>query len=210
MMKINFFALFFLLTSVFCMGQDTPQENHKLVWGLNTGFLSSRSLPGEGIFLLGTVQKNRHEWSLGPVFGSIPEYSGLGFSIYKIPFKGGSFFYRFYPSPNSKRVNLYFIFNLSLFHRFAEDIIREPVYPYTSANYKEYTYRRSSTVIDNTFGYGMDINFLKRFYFTHSLSVGISRRWRRYSFDHKADQRFFDRGMGPQFRLGIGYRFGKQ
>ena len=107
---------------------------------------------------------------------------------------GGVFTLQVNPNKENKYFDLFFVYNFSALCYNTDS--------FPPSNY-HFNFPKTLRVIDNTLGYGFNFKFLKNFYLTSSVAIGIAYEKTTYVDDGT----YIYKGGMYNFTAGLGYNF---
>jgi hypothetical protein len=194
MKKLYFLLSLLLFCNLISKAQDTlPKLNH-----VSTGLSLSISFytPALAYTPYINVKLNKHE-----TFAGLDIYDNVFFNFYGV--QAG---YKFYILPTQKTFNLYLVSNLQYVQYAIGSVYNVPYY-YLPTNF----YERDFNLIqiksfNNTFGFGLNVNFLK--YFTTYLEYSIGYNFSINKYSPTNDNLQWDHLVGKKINYTPFIKFG--
>lgn len=204
-----FFALILHAVGQDRTGPSLPATRIDKKFGVNLALSSVNSPVGAFSSLSFVVNQKQHSFLLGPgIWYGSDSPLGLRFKPTEHQRGGLQFAYKFRPNSLYRRVNFYFIYDLSYTTEYQ---LYWSFLPVDNQNYAtEFTEDRR--YLANSIGYGFDFVFLDYFYLDNSLGVGLGMegvtKEQRVEANSALDSKTITSLGDPQpyffFKIGIG------
>lgn len=207
-----FLIIFSTAESIFGQKDTTGTTPEKIVWGTSIGTLYSIASYSLNYFAYGTLDKGKSFFALGPVLGpklyfndGAPHYPQSG--EYRL--NGFHCVYQINPNPERKRFDFYFQYQFIFLYYQTEG----NNYDFVNGAIVTYPYNAYLSAVENFIGYGFKVKFLKSFFLTQSISIGLNREHTLIDHDNP---NFHDYDYGyswqPDFMInaGLGFNFNKK
>jgi hypothetical protein len=202
------YIIFALQITNHCIGQEKSDKTGNIGFGLNAGSFISNKIDGFNFFvdltynkINQTYNKNKFISSTGPIIGqrwkldnnflyTSAQSRGIGLT-------GLHCITRYFPSPNERTFN-YFVQVQSIFQLYSDNDFD---------NYFNDYYKSHLINLGPFIGVGYKITFLKKLYFTQSVSIGGLYKHLTIDFSNNPDIENENIYFSWTTDLTFGYRF---
>ncbi len=211
-MKSFLFILLLVFANI-CLGQKDSIAPKKIIYGFKAGGLIDDGEQGPGGYIHFTMEKGQSYFSAGPLFSQKKKVVGrsdgddIPFYYNNYGLTGFNAVYQISPIPKSRVFQSYFQ-NELLFHYFMDNGTTGN--PNDGGDYltTAIPYKSHQMVIEDFFGWGFKVKFLKNFYLNQSISLGLAYYSTVQNYNdinyNSTGHNFF-----PAFlaEIGLGYKF---
>ena len=191
------------MTTEYSIGQVDTCKTKKIILGINACTFISNDIDGINYYGLFTLDKRKNRLTVGPIIGPIWKLNShflyAKAESKQIGINGFYLGYQFFPDTKKDKIFDYFIQDQFISQYYKDNGI-DNEFPSDS-------YKSDLLNIGDYIGFGYQLKFLKRFYFTQSIGIGIIYKHLSIDFSNLPD--YNDEGYYFSWttNIGLGYKF---
>jgi len=190
------------LTTEYCIGQVDTCRTKKIILGISACTFISNDIYGINYYGSFTADKNKNRLTTGPIIGLIwklnsdflyakPESKQIGINGFYLG-------YQLFPNTKGKTFD-YFIQDQFIFQYYKDNGV--------DSEFPNDSYKSNLLNIGDFIGFGYQVKFLKRFYFTQSIGIGVIYKHLSVDYSNLPDHDDKGRYFSWTTNLGLGYKF---